>query len=370
MGPEGGTAPSYGSDDWTAAASQALQEVFEDAEADVSLITNGTASNSLALASMCPPYGAILCANNAHIVTSECNAVESYTGGARLEGLPVDAQGRICCDKLAQRLEKMKTHAKFPHECEPRVVSITQPTEGGAVYTLSQIQEICKLAHEHGLMVHMDGARFANALATLQERVEEGEGPITPAAMSWQVGVDVLSFGTTKNGTFCAEALIVFASAKHIVRELKFRCKRAGLLLEKQRFLGAQICAYLKDDVWIRAARNANTRAAQLAQGIDQTPGCTLAHMPDVNIVFVSMPRPAVDGLLAKGVQLALISYQPAKPIDSEADHESVEKVLEDATKKNERVAFRMCTQWSTKESDIDEFLQILHKLCQKYEHE
>ncbi|GBG30558.1 Low specificity L-threonine aldolase [Hondaea fermentalgiana] len=342
LGPEAGPAASYGGDAWTAKAVDAVRDVFEQPDAEVLLLVNGTATNALALACLTPPYGSTYCSRNAHIATSECGAPEFFSGGAKLELVDADADGKLVLDTLESRLASRAANPKAPHQNVPSAVSVTQPTEDGGVYSVAEIEAIAGLAHKHNMLVHMDGARFANAL--------QAESQATPAEMTWKAGVDVLSLGTTKNGTLCCEAIVFFTSAQSRLAEARFRCKRAGHFLEKQRFLAAQMLAYLKDDLWLRSARNANDRASDLARGIAATPGCSLVRQPAINILFVEMDKAVIAALRDRGIQLSLTAGSE----ESRGTPEDPER----------RARFRMCTQWSTTSSHIDDFLCILREVC------
>jgi threonine aldolase len=281
-----GAAMPYGADPWTAAADKAVQEVFER-ECSVFLLPTGTAANALALAALTPPHGAIFCHEEAHIANDECGAPEFYSAGAKLVGL-TGAQGRISLDSLKGAL------ARFPRglvkQVQPSALSITQATECGTLYSLDELDALCAAAHGAGVRVHMDGARFANAVARLG---------CSPARMSWGAGVDVLSFGATKNGTFCCEAVIFFDSA--LAQDFAFRRKRGGHTLSKGRFLGAQMSAYLKDGHWLDLARHANAMADRLAQGLATCPGVRLPWPCEANEVFAILPRAADSALKAAG---------------------------------------------------------------------
>ena len=281
-----GAAMPYGADPWTAAAEKAVQEVFER-ECSVFLLPTGTAANALALAALTPPYGAIFCHEEAHIANDECGAPEFYSAGAKLVGL-TGAQGRISLDSLKGAL------ARFPRglvkQVQPSALSITQATECGTLYSLDELDALCAAAHGAGVRVHMDGARFANAVARLG---------CSPARMSWEAGVDVLSFGATKNGTFCCEAVIFFDMA--LAHDFAFRRKRGGHTLSKGRFLGAQMSAYLKDGHWLDLARHANAMADRLAQGLATCPGVRLPWPCEANEVFAILPRAADSALKAAG---------------------------------------------------------------------
>lgn len=283
-----GAAPSYGSDAWTARAREALSRVFE-CELDVWLVSSGTAANALALATLCPPHGSVLCHAEAHIERDERGAPEFFTGGAKLSLLP-GLHGRIDLSALRDRIAA--NQPEFVHETPAHVLSLSNLTECGAAYRPFEIAERAALAREAGLAVHLDGARFANALASTGA---------TPAEMSWRSGVDVLSFGATKNGAIGCEAIILFGSARQRLADLRARAKRAGHMPPKMRYLAAQMCAYLKDGLWLELAGRANASAQRVAESLVARGG-ELAHPVDGNEVFVRLPPEVAACLKAAGV--------------------------------------------------------------------
>ena len=282
-----GAAPSYGADPWMAAAHKALREVFET-DLDIWLVPSGTAANALALATLCPPHGAILCHAEAHIERDERGAPEFFTGGGKLALLP-GQHARIDLPALQQKLA-VNRH-DFVHETPAHVLSLTNLTESGAAYRPIEIAERAGLARDAGLAVHLDGARLANAL------VSTGA---TPAEMTWRAGVDVLCFGATKNGAVGCEAIILFGAARQRLMDIKVRAKRAGHMPPKMRFFGAQMAAYLKDGLWLDLARRANTWATRLADALTRA-GAELAHPCDGNEVFVRLPPGVAEKLSTAG---------------------------------------------------------------------
>ncbi len=282
-----GPAPSYGNDPWTRAARDALCEVFET-DLDIWLVSSGTAANALALSILCPPHGATLCHEEAHIERDERGAPEFFTGGGRLALLP-GPHARIDLTALRQRLAA--NDPGFIHETPLHVLSLSNLTECGAAYSSSEIAERAALAREAGLAVHLDGARFANALISTGAR---------PAEMSWRAGVDVLSFGATKNGGAGCEAIILFGAARSRLHELQVRAKRAGHMPPKMRFLAAQMTAYLKDGLWLQLAGNANSAARALSEALVKS-GAELVHPVDGNEVFAKLPPGAADRLARAG---------------------------------------------------------------------
>lgn len=280
-----GHALPYGGDPYTIRARARFAEIFER-EVDVLPVATGSAANALALAALTPPWGSVLCHRDSHINTDECGAPEFFTGGAKLVPLPGEG-GRIDTEQLRAAASRKVGDV---HSVQPSVLSITQITETGARYTLEQIRALTRIAENAGLRVHMDGARFANAVAA---------SGCTPAELTWRAGVDVLSFGATKNGTMTADAIVVFD--RSLTPELSFRTKRAGQLTSKMRFHSAQLDAYLTDDLWLRNAAHANAMAARLARGLAELPGADLLHAVEANILFCRLRQPIIDGLVAEG---------------------------------------------------------------------
>jgi threonine aldolase len=238
------------------------------------------------LATVLPPWGVVYCHADAHIVVDECGAPEFYAGGARVVGLAAPL-GKISPADLAPLLPGGKG---IVHHMQPAAISLTQATESGTVYRPDEIAAIAELARVHQLPLHVDGARFANALVHLD---------CAPADITWRAGVDILSFGATKNGAAAAEAVIFFDKAK--AADFAFRRKRGGHLFSKMRFLSAQLDAYLADDLWLRNARHANAAATRLAEGLARIPGLRLRHPVEANEIFVEMPEAMIAALFAKG---------------------------------------------------------------------
>ena len=281
-----GTAAPYGADAVSQRLHGRVAEVFEHEVAAFPVAT-GTAANALALATVTPPFGTVLCHTEAHINTDECGAPEFFTGGAKLLTLP-GAHGKLSADTLEHALAR--TPFGSQHAMQPAVVSISQVTEAGTVYTPAEIAAVAEVAHRYGLLVHMDGSRLANALVSLET---------SPAQVTWRSGVDVLSFGATKNGALGAEAVIFFDPAR--AGELIYRRKRGGHLFSKQRYISAQLEAYLHDGLWLRNARHANEQAARLAVGLKAIEGVFLQHPVDANMLFVEFPEALIQHLLAAG---------------------------------------------------------------------
>lgn len=275
----------YGADPWTADAEQKLCEVF-GRRVQVLLVSTGTAANSLALAAMSPPWGGVLCHRLAHVQNDECGAPAFF--GAGLRTMPSASTGaRLDPGLLAAELAHGRGDV---HVVQPSGVSITQSTEEGQVHSPDDILAISRACRDAGVPLHMDGARFANALAA---------AGCTPAEMTWKAGVDLLSFGATKNGALNAEALVVFNES--LWETLPWRRKRAGHLISKMRFMAAQMSAYLADDLWLDNARHANAMARRLADGLERLPGVQLTAPAVTNILFARLPQPLIAGLLQRG---------------------------------------------------------------------
>lgn len=281
-----GFAAAYGASDLDKRVEARFNEIFER-EVAVFFVGTGTAANSLALASVNRPGGVSLCHREAHVIEDECGAPEYFTGGARLH--PIDgALGRMEPDLLRRELKRF--NPAFVHAGQPMAVSITQATEVGTIYALDEIAAIAQVCRDHDLPLHLDGARFANALVSLEA---------TPAEMTWKQGVDIVSFGGTKNGCWCAEALVFMDPAR--AKDLPFIRKRAAQLFSKTRFVAAQFDAYLKDDLWLELARHSNALAQRLAQHIEGSSKMRLAWTPQANEVFAIMPQKTYAALREKG---------------------------------------------------------------------
>ncbi|MDP6805973.1 MAG: low specificity L-threonine aldolase [Rhodospirillales bacterium] len=280
-----GARMAYGEDADSQAIEARIADVFET-EADVFLVATGTAANALALSVMTPPWGAVFCHADSHIHRDECGAPEFFAGGARLVPLS-GADGKIAPAELSAAAD---APGHGVHAVPPAAVSVSQASEWGTVYTPDEIAAVAEAARQRGLKVHMDGARFANALVGLG---------CAAADITWRAGVDVLSFGATKNGALAAEAVVVFDRA--LSATLAHRRKRGGHLFSKMRLLAAQFDAYLDGGLWLDLARHANAAAGRLAQGLDDLPGARLVHPVDANETFVELPEPVIAGLLADG---------------------------------------------------------------------
>jgi len=279
-----GHAPAYGEDAWTQRAADLIRETFET-DCEVFFTFNGTAANSLALASLCQSYHSVLCHEIAHIETDECGAPEFFSNGTKILTLAGD-KGKIRPDAIDNAVRR-RSDVHYP---KPRVVSVTQSTEIGTVYTKAELESLGAEARRVGLAFHMDGARFGNALVALDAR---------PADLSWKCGVDVLCLGGTKMGMAFGEAIIFFT--KHYATEFEYRCKQAGQLASKMRFLAAPWIGMLQNGAWLTHARNANSRAARLANGLQQIRGVSLMAPPEANAVFATLPAETLNALRAKG---------------------------------------------------------------------
>lgn len=312
----------YGAEQLMDRVRSEIRSAFAAPEAAVYLVPTGTVANALSLAVLCPPWGGVFCHTHSHIVEDECGAPEFYMTGGRL--VQVDgAHGKMDPAALAGAIEKAK--GSGVHGIQPGAVSITNVTEAGTVHSVAEVAALSAIARAHGLPVHMDGARFANAL------VATGANP---AEMTWQAGVDVLSFGGTKNGCMGVEAVVIFDPAR--AWEFELRRKRGGHLQSKHRFLSAQMVGYLEDGLWLRLAAHANTMAARMARGLAQMPGVTLRHAVDANILFPEWDAGTHARLRAAGAEY----YPGAAPAGREAA--------------------RLVTGWSTIEADVDGFLTAL----------
>ena len=317
-----GISGSYGDDEWSSILKTKLSEVFET-DLEVYLAVTGTASNALALSALAPVFGKIYCHELSHINTDECGAPELFTGGAKLNPMR-SSNGRIS----SRELSEIVRGSGNVHVTQPSVVSITQSCETGTVYQIQDIREISEVAHELNMSVHMDGARFANALVSLNA---------SPAEMTWKSGVDVLTLGGTKNGCLAAEAIIFFKP--EMVGDFPFLHKRSGQLLSKMRFISSQLNAYVSDDVWIRNAKHANSMAKILSEGLNHFSNIELAYPTESNEVFVYLPRDVIDYLNSSGYDVN----------EEELDGKAV----------------RFVTAWDTKLEDIN---NLLDKLRQKFQ--
>ncbi len=306
-----GTALGYGADDWTARLQDRFGELFET-RVRVFPVATGTAANALSLAAMSPPWGLVYCSEAAHINTSEANAAGFFGGGLKL--VPVAGpHGKIDAAALAERL--LAVQPGQIHRGQPAAVNLTQASDLGAVYRLDEIRAVTEVAKARGLRVHMDGARFANALARLG---------CSPAEMSWRAGVDILSFGATKNGGALCDAIVVFAP--ELADGLAVQLRRAGQVWSKMRFASAQLMGYIEAGLWLKLAQASNAAAGRIVAGIAGLPGLRLLAPVEANEIFLEIPGAVMDALERDGFQFYRRSATLARFVcrfdltDTEAD--------------------------------------------------
>jgi threonine aldolase len=322
-------APAYGADAYTKQAETLLSELFQK-EVVSFLVPTGTAANALALSAVARPWEAIFCHEEAHVHDDECGAPEFFAGGAKLVGISGLA-GKITSEALAETL------ARYPRglvkASQPGALSLSQATEAGTLYSLEEIASLASLAHEAGIGVHMDGARFANAIVRLNA---------APADMTWRAGVDVLSFGATKNGALACEAVVFFDPEK--AGQFAFQRKRGGHTLSKGRFLGAQMVVYLAEGLWLDNARRANAAAASLAEGLLRAPGVRRAWPTEINEVFVVAQRVSAAAWRQAG---AKFHDWPTRALANELAPGPEETLL------------RLVTSFETSQNEIDALVEI-----------
>jgi threonine aldolase len=323
-----GYALPYGGDDLTAQTIQNIRDLFEAPDAAVFLVSLGTAANSLILATLSQPWETVFCHTVAHIHEDECNAPEFYSGGTKLTLVP-GPEAKMTAENLRRSILAEETRGVHGPQRGP--VSLTQATERGTIYSLKEIQEISATAKEFGLPVHMDGARFANAVQSLG---------CSAAEMTWKSGVDAVTFGGTKNGLMAVEAVIFF-NPKH-AWEFELRRKRGAHLFSKHRFLAAQMQSYLAGDLWLDMAKKSNDASARLVQGLKQIPEVQIDFEPQANIIFAQWARAAHQRLHAAGAQYYVMA----------GDHTTGPS--------DELLPARLVTDWSTTPENIDKFLDIL----------
>ena len=314
-----GNVDSYGDDKWSESLKKKMSDLFEK-DVEVFTAVTGTAANSLALSALTPGFGNIYCHEISHINVDECGAPEFFTGGAKLIALK-GAGGKI----KAEDLEKNVRGWGVVHNTQPATISITQACETGLVYQLDEILAISELAQNYKMKVHMDGARFANSVATLKK---------TPAEITWKSGIDVLTFGGTKNGCLDAEA-IVFFKPEH-VGNFSFLHKRSGQLLSKMRFISAQLERYITDDLWLKNAKHANSMAQVLSKELSNIDGVKLLYQTQSNEIFVNFSENIINNLKKNGYS----TYQ------DELNNNSI----------------RLVTAWNTTKDDIKKLLTIIKK--------
>ncbi|MFI4868584.1 MAG: threonine aldolase family protein [Steroidobacterales bacterium] len=316
-----GYAPSYGADAWTERACALIRALFEHETAQVFFVFNGTAANALSLATLARSYQAIVCHEAAHVQTDECGAPEFFSGGAKLLPLP-GAGAKLSADAvLASITQRDDLH--FPRA---RALSLSQPTEWGTLYRPAEIGALSAVAHAHGVAVHMDGARFANALAALPG--------VTAADLSWRAGVDVLSLGGTKNGLNTTEAVVVFDPA--LAAQFDYRGKQAGQLASKMRFQACQWQGVLESGAWMRHAAHANAMARRLGDAISAIPGLRLARAVEVNAVFVDMSAAIAEAMFALGWHFYALAG----------------------------AGFRLMCSWATADADLEALVRDLRRVA------
>ena len=312
--------PAYGDDPYTGELQDRLRDIFDHKDLAAFPIATGSSGNALALATLTPNWGAVYCHGESHINVDECGAPEVANPGSKL--VPLEGHG----GKITpEGIEAAMRGRGFVHAVQPSTVSITNLTEVGTAYTQTEIAALGAFCAEQELALHLDGARFANAIVA---------GNLTPADMTWRAGVDALTFGATKNGCMAAEVVIFFDPAKG--EEFAFRRKRAGHLFSKMRFLSAQVLGYLEDDLWLETARHANAMAAKLAKGLTAA-GCAPYFAVDGNMIFAPIPRPIQERLRDAGAV-----FYPGRL--SGTDGTDV----------------RLVTAWSTTEAEVDKFVGLL----------
>ncbi len=316
-----GAVKPYGADPFTHDLTARFSALFAREVAIYPVVT-GTAANALALACFTPPHGAVFCHAQSHIMDSECGAPEFYSHGAKLIGIE-GADGKLSLEAITAAIDAVPRG--FVHTSQPFMVSLSQPTEMGTVYSLAEITAIAEACHARGLKLHLDGARFACALDALKAR---------PAEATWQCGVDVLSFGASKGGTIGAEAVVFFDPAD--ARDFEYRRKAGGHLVSKMRFVSAQLHAFVADGLWLDAAARANGLAQTLAAGLKDLDGIRIVGAVQTNMVFAQMPI----ALAARLRDAGAIFYDWTPPRDG-------------------RVLVRLATSFATPQGDVAKFIQI-----------
>ncbi len=316
-----GAARPYGNDDITLGLGPLFAALFEHDLAVFPVFT-GTAANALALATLTPPHGAVLCHAESHIMVSECGAPEFYAHGAKLIGI-AGAGGKLTAQAVADAIDAMPRG--FVHSVQPFAVSLSQPTELGSLYTLEELAAIAQVAHDRGLKLHVDGARFGNAVARLG---------CSPAEATWKCGVDVLSFGASKGGTVGAEAVVFFDPRD--AQDFEYRRKKGGHLASKMRFVSAQLAAYVTDGLWLQSAARANGLATRLGDGLRGLNALSIVSPVETNMVFAEMPVELAAKLRAAGAYF----YDWTPPRDG-------------------RVLTRLATSFATPQADVEKFLAL-----------
>jgi threonine aldolase len=314
-----GYAPSYGDDPWTQRAADLIRALFERPQAQVFFVFNGTAANSLALSALCQSYHGIICHQHSHAQTDECAAPEFFSHGAKLLTVP-GAKAKLSAAAVLGALERRDD----VHSSKPRALTISQTTEWGSVYAPAQIAELSALARAHDLALHMDGARFANALAALSAH------GVSAADLSWRAGVDVLSLGGTKCGLNTTEAVVFFNPA--LAAQFDYRCKQGAQLASKMRFQTSQWVGVLESGAWLRRAAHANASAARLADALRRIPGLRPLREVEANAVFVELEPAVADAMAAKGWHFHHM----------------------------DEAGYRLMCSWATRTADIERFVSDL----------
>ena len=287
-----GTAWAYAEDDWSNRLNQAFSELFRT-EVTVLPISTGTVANSIALATVTPPWGSVFCHSGAHIYGDECGAPEFFGNGMRL--VPVAGKnGKLEPTALERAIRANEGHGV--HSYKPSALSLTQATEAGTIYSVDQVKALCDSAHAMGMKTHMDGARFGNAIASLG---------CHPAEVTVEAGIDMLSFGASKNGCMAAEALVFFNQAELYETAERLR-KRSGHLLSKMRYVSAQLLAYIENDRWLEMAGHANRQAAKFAEAVENHPEASLEYPVQANEVFLKWNKEGFDHLKSRDIQFQL----------------------------------------------------------------
>ncbi|PLW79016.1 threonine aldolase family protein [Cohaesibacter celericrescens] len=325
-----GFAPAYGEGDLCDAIEARFQDLFET-DCAVYIVATGTAANALALSAVTGPGGTVFCHQDAHIRVDECGAPEFLTSGARMWGLE-GRHGKLSPATILSGLEQVP-HGVV-HHGQPNAISLSQSTESGTIYSLDEIKALTTVAHDNKLAVHMDGARFANALVSLNA---------TPAEMTWKAGVDILSFGATKNGAWCAEAVVIFN--KDYAKDFIYRRKRAGHLFSKMRFSAAQFEGYFENDHWLENARHANSMAAKLVAGLQDSNTTRSAWASEANEVFAIVPKSSAQKASASGANFHQWPTNGLHPDDQPNDDEYL---------------IRLVCSFSTSQEEVDQFLALI----------
>ncbi|MBS0246722.1 MAG: low specificity L-threonine aldolase [Proteobacteria bacterium] len=321
-----GFALGYGNDDWTRSVEKKFCELFKR-DLAVFLVPTGTAANALALAHVTPPWGAVLCHADAHIAVDECGAPEFFGSGIKLVTLS-GVNGKLDAVTVKTQLDN-KAQWGPPHHVTPAALSISQASESGTIYRPQEIRTLADIAHAHGLAVHMDGARFGNALVRMN---------VSPDEATWKAGVDVLSFGATKGGAMGAEAVIFFDPKR--AEHMAARRKRGAQLASKHRFIAAQMEAYLDDDLWLRLCRHANAMADRLSSGLTQA-GFAPKWPVEANEVFAALPVALCDKLQAAGA----VFYRWASETGADG---------------RETALVRLVTSFATTTDEVDRFVAAI----------